>query len=355
LRLADLDEQADENVKEESFLKSANTLSSGQQITLSDASHIKDVKLTKNTHPDGSASANNNYSSHNRICMFAWTYKGDPMYSRTLMKFILDDIPVGSKITSAVLYLYSDPTKTSAYSADANSPRSGSNAFYIERIIKPWNDLTVTWNKQPASTTEGRLLIPVSKSPTENLSIDLSGMVQTWVNTPDANNGIKMFLQTEAYYRARNYGSMEFSNSSLRPRLVVKYANPEVSIEYAYDNAGNRVKRQTIIISRNSLKSASADAQEEAEQQPVTSEWNDIDVNIYPNPTAGDVSVSFTGGFETSNIEYKIYNAMGTMMEEGQISSTGRNRLPFSSLKKGVYILILRNGNETKTWKIIKQ
>jgi hypothetical protein len=46
---------------------------------------------------------------------------------------------------------------------------------------------------------------------------------------------------------------------------------------------------------------------------------------------------------------------MGTMMEEGQISSTGRNRLPFSSLKKGVYILILRNGNETKTWKIIKQ
>jgi hypothetical protein len=356
LKLMEVDDRATGEANDQNTLKSLRTLSGGNSVILDDADHIKDVRLLQNNHPDGSHSANTNYSSFKRVCLHAWTYSGSPMFRRTVMKFLLDGIPVGSQITSATLFLYSDPEITSPSSADGNSQLSGSNAFYVERIIEPWDDLTVTWNNQPASTTDGRILFPASTSVTENIQIDLTEMVQTWINTPDLNYGIKMFLQTEVRYRARNYGSMEHENTSIRPRLIINYNTPESTIEYTYDNAGNRVERHVVVIENHSLKSASADeAKSESPKGAVTSEWSDVRVNVFPNPTLGDVSISFEGVLDVNNILYSIYNAMGRKMDEGRINPTELSRLPFANLPKGVYILILRNRDDSRQWKIIKQ
>ncbi|RCW31945.1 putative secreted protein (Por secretion system target) [Marinilabilia salmonicolor] len=356
LRLLDIDKKASGVKETQNLLKSGTQmLSSGTMVTLDDAVHIKDSRIVKNTHPNGSYSEDTNYSYFERFCLQAWTYSGSPMYKRTVMKFILDEIPVGSQIISANLFLYSDPTITSPSSSDGNSQLSGSNAFYIEQITEPWNDLTVTWNNQPASTTDNRILFPASTSPTENIQIDMTGIVQTWVNSPDINHGIKMFLQTEVKYRARNYGSMEHENTSIRPKLVIEYSNPESTIEYFYDNAGNRTNRQVVVIN-NPLKSASKNEEiANSQPEPVKSLWNDIEINIFPNPTAGDVNISFDGFSDIKDIQYSIFNAMGKMVAKGQINSLDSDKLPFSNLPRGVYILILKSNDDSKQWKIIKQ
>ncbi len=287
--------------------------------------------------------------------MQAWTYSGSTMFCRTAMKFILDEIPVGSEILSATLYLYSDPAKTSNSDSNSNSQLSGSNAFYIERITQDWNDKAVTWNTQPASSTEGRMLIPASSSTTENIQIDLTKMVQNWVNTPALNYGVKMFLQTELHYRSRNYGSIENTNVAIRPKLVIEYNDPPVgsTIEFTYDASGNRIVRQVIVISQ--LKSGHNINNEQTLSDPIQSDWSSLKMKIYPNPTRGDISLEFEGqiGFET--VQYKVFNVTGHIVASGNIEASAINTLPISHIPSGVYILTLQCGNENKNIKLIKQ
>lgn len=184
-------------------------------------SDLTDVMLSWNS--GNTTAANTNYNTYARITATAWT-NGGTTKQRTLLRFNLSAIPQGSIVQSATLYLNSDPTKTSSSSAEANSQLSGSNAFYLEKVIASWTNTTVNWNTQPATTTTGRLWTGPSTSVTENLQLNLASFVQEWVNNPSANYGLKMILETEVNYRARNYASMEHTNTNIRPRLVVTYA-----------------------------------------------------------------------------------------------------------------------------------
>ncbi len=357
LKLQELDKQSANNVIAASSLKSTQTTTAAQNtLTLNDASVIKDAMIGLNNHPDGSGSANNNYSTFPRTCMQAWTYKGATMFKRTVMKFLLNNIPEKSQIVSAKLYLYSDPTVTSTSAANGNSQLSGSNAFYIERITEDWDNNTVTWNNQPASTIDDRILFPASTSTTENIQVDLTDMVQQWVDSPEQNFGIKMFLQTEVRYRARNYGSMDHANTAIHPKLVIEYNDPV--IEFTYDDSGNRHKRNVVVIP-NGLKSAQLSSPneipEEKEEQAVTSNWNDLNITVYPNPTRGDISIKITGGNVPDNITYRVYAGTGKIVCNGLLDVSGLYRIPIASMPPGVYILVLQFDNNKNTWKIIKQ
>lgn len=354
IRLLEIDEKSNNSLKSSSLLKSTQSASQ-HSITLNTASNIKDVQFRLNNHPDGSNDINSNYSTSNKVAMQAWTYSGSTMYRRSAMRFILDEIPVGSEVVSATLYFYSDPTRTSNSDSGGNSQLSGSNAFYMERITEDWDELTVTWNTQPSSTTDGRMLIPASSSTTENIQIDLTNMVQSWINTPALNFGVKMFLQTESYYRSRHYCSMEYSTTSLRPKLIVDYNEPPVgsTIEFTYDDAGNRMGRQVIVIPQ--LKSGQILNDKQELLEPIQSDWNTLKMKVYPNLTRGNVSLEFEEHFDFENVQYKIFNATGRMVANGNLDVNALNPLPISHLPAGVYILALQYGNDTKTIKLIKQ
>ncbi len=142
------------------------------------------------------------------------------------MYFNLQSIPQGSVIQSATLYFYSDPAVTSPNAGDGNSQLSGSNAFYLEKIIQEWSEGIVTWNNQPTTTTADRILVAASTSATENKQINLNTIVQGWVNKPSSNSGLKMTLQSEVYYRSRNYASINHVNTAIRPKLVITFIPP---------------------------------------------------------------------------------------------------------------------------------
>lgn len=162
-----------------------------------------------------------NYSTYPHLNAHAWTNSGTNQFMRTLFRFNLGSIPAGASIQSATMYLYSDPSSSGALS---NSQLSGTNAVYFEKVLADWNETTVIWNNQPASTTAGRVWQAPSTSTTENIQVNISSMVQEWVNNPAANFGLMMRLENEVYYRARNYASEDHTNTAIRPKLVITYA-----------------------------------------------------------------------------------------------------------------------------------
>ena len=181
---------------------------------------VEDALLYNNTHYSQSQSRDANYGAHIRISALAWTYSGAPSYFRNMIRFELSAIPDGAVIESAVLYLYSDPTITSG-----SNSNSGSNAFYLEKVTQSWAENTVTWNNQPSTTTADRVWTGPSSFATENRQVDITTLVQQWVDTPSSNFGLKMILENEVYYRSRNYASSEHSNTTIRPKLEVTYSS----------------------------------------------------------------------------------------------------------------------------------
>jgi hypothetical protein len=187
--------------------------------------------IYRNLRPGYEYTVNTNYANHPRIAAVAWTASGYKSYMRSLLSFQLSAIPSGSTIQSATLYFYSDPNISGSSDANGNSQLSGSNAFYLEKVTSAWNEFTVTWNTQPSTTTADRVWVGPSVSTTENRQINITNIVQGWVNNPQSNFGLKMFLENEVHYRSRNYASKNHTNTALHPKLVINYnrkGNPVV-------------------------------------------------------------------------------------------------------------------------------
>jgi hypothetical protein len=126
------------------------------------------------------------------------------------------------------------------------------------------------------------------------------------------------------------------------------------SIEYGYDNAGNRVSRRIIDMGgpQNAKKSNAGvedDSEaiaEQAEEEIIT----DRNVKIYPNPTKGILGIELYGEYTEEQSVLTLYNGQGALLVTQKVSE-GRNVLDLSAYPAGWYIL--RVGG--KEYKIIKQ
>ncbi len=161
-----------------------------------------------------------NYGTNAQFLANAWTFGGTPGRVRSVIEFDLHSIPPGSVITSAsfTLYAWGLPTGSGPHST-----LSGSNEAWLRRVTSPWDENTVTWNTQPATTTVDQVSVPASVSPTEDYTIDVTTLVQDIVNDPANSFGFELLLKTEAYYRRLNFCSSDNTNPLLRPRLEVHF------------------------------------------------------------------------------------------------------------------------------------
>ena len=214
---------------------------SQQTITITAGSKWTDVLVFNSTKPGHEHVPNTNYSTYPRLMASAWTQSGSPDYRRTLIKFDLSEIPANATIQSATLYFYSDPNVTASNAWNGNSQLSGSNAVYLEKITQNWNANTVTWNNQPSTTTNDRVWVGPSTSTTENITIDVEDLVQDWVTNPASNYGVKMRLETEVRYRARNYIGTDHTNTGLHPKLVISYTTDGMEVSDNFSTEINQV------------------------------------------------------------------------------------------------------------------
>ncbi len=171
-----------------------------------------------------SGSYNNNWSERNEFAAYAWTSGGNFAGARSLIKFeALSLIPATAKILSAELSFYGVPN--SFFTPQGNY---GDNSCNLQRVVgNNWNESTATYNNQPPTTELDEALIPAStKQWNYNVTVDVTQMVKRMVANPSKNYGFKMRLVTEDTYRSMVFASSEYSDSTKRPKLTVRYKQP---------------------------------------------------------------------------------------------------------------------------------
>ncbi|MCX6307131.1 MAG: DNRLRE domain-containing protein [Bacteroidetes bacterium] len=147
----------------------------------------------------------------------AWTFSGEFGIGRSLVKFDLTAIPAGATILNARLTLYFDASV-------AIGQQYGANASYLQAITADWDQMTTTWNNKPPVTTLGQVSIPATLTTTSDLAdIDMTAMVQGWVNDPATNFGFMHRMQVEVTYCSEVYASSNKPVATMRPKLVVTY------------------------------------------------------------------------------------------------------------------------------------
>lgn len=92
------------------------------------------------------AMPNDNFSTDPNLIAEGWTIGGNPITLRTIFKFNLPNLPVGSTLNSAMLHLMYNTTTTHV---QGNSYYPGSNYFdlndsTIYRVNQTWDPLKIT-------------------------------------------------------------------------------------------------------------------------------------------------------------------------------------------------------------------
>jgi hypothetical protein len=131
----------------------------------------------------------------------------------TFIQFNLSTVPAGATVTKATLRLYVDAVT-----------KSGS--FDVYQVNNSWNENTMTFNTAPAlgtSATGEHPLSITSASYNQFLLIDITPLVQGWVNGSIANNGIALGL-TSGSQGSFSFDSKESLLTGNGPELEIALA-----------------------------------------------------------------------------------------------------------------------------------
>jgi hypothetical protein len=169
-----------------------------------------------------------NYGNDPSFLACAWTFGGEFGIDRSLLKFDLKQISPSAIIIDAKLSLY--------YWQGAATGHAGENGSLLQKIIENWEEMSVTWNNQPTTTTEDEVYLPASSYQTQNYpDIDITRFVSDWVADPQNNFGMLFRISDEWTYRSMLFASSDNPTASLRPKLVITYLQcPDPIADFSY-------------------------------------------------------------------------------------------------------------------------
>lgn len=115
-------------------------------------------------------------------------------------------------------------------------------------------------------------------------------------------------------------------------------------ITYAYDAAGNRVRREILF--------------EQSQSKSQVTTYSDMlderKIKIYPNPTEGELCVEVLGELDKNEGTVSVYISNGAVVSSVPIKGKTA-QLNISSCPNGLYILNVKIGESVLAWKIIKK
>lgn len=121
-------------------------------------------------------------------------------------------------------------------------------------------------------------------------------------------------------------------------------------VEYAYDASGNRIGRIVGTVVTPSTKSARIH-----EEDLPQNNLGESSIVLAPNPTKGQVKVIVNGEDEEVKFIYQVYTSSGKKVLANQFVGNGEHPIDLSGFAPGMYILHLKKGKQSLTYKIIKQ
>jgi hypothetical protein len=143
--------------------------------------------------------------------------------NRVAIDFDLSTIPPNAIIDSALLNLYFN--STSPYlNVIGLEGHSGENSFVIEKIIEEWEENTITWRNQPATTTDHQVFVEdFDDGPRDYENIDITKLVYDLYQYPDSTFGLMIKHQVEEPYKVTFFASSDHPDKSKRPMLSIYY------------------------------------------------------------------------------------------------------------------------------------
>lgn len=166
-----------------------------------------------------------NYGSLVDFESLTWTCQSVLCNSKGLLEYDLSFIPAGSVINSATLYLYANLNAPNGISGEPNY--GNDNAGYLSRITQSWNENTVTWNNQPAITSQNQVLIPQSTTTDQDYVLDVTTLTQDMIDNPSSGYGFMMSLINQVnYYNSLIFCSSDIPDTALAPALSITYTAP---------------------------------------------------------------------------------------------------------------------------------
>jgi hypothetical protein len=156
-----------------------------------------------------SSTPNENYGSYPSI----FVQKGS-VTSRSYIKFNLGTLPAGVNVSKATLRLFVNQI-------------AAPGSFDVYQLNSTWSESTLTYNNAPALGTSATGNHPVaftSSSLNQFIVIDITALVQGWMNGSIANDGLALAVTTTS--GSVSFDSKESTYTSHQPELEVALTGP---------------------------------------------------------------------------------------------------------------------------------
>lgn len=295
-------------------------------LTLRPGSEGKDSEVS-----DYSSNVNSNYGDVAVFASYIWNNSSTTFREKALIQFDLSGVPANAFITSASLDLYAD-NPTSTFVGNPSTPMNGTNnASYIKRITASWDEHTVTWNNQPATTSVNAVTLPTSTSTSQNyIGTDVTQMVQDLLTY--GNNGWMIEQITTSPKNSMIFRSSDYSDSTYRPQLYLCYTT-----DSSYnDSVGSRLTSIKNVVSEK------------------------FTASVYPNPYSNQFTIALNGMGQTNDVEITVTNTLGqTLYKKNLIIAEGYKEISINKNELGnqsdILFVTVASGNDKKTFKVLSQ
>lgn len=150
-----------------------------------------------------------------------WTHNGEYGTGRSLIGFDFSGLIKDIVVIDARLNLFHNPTS----GHQGHSTIGGDNTGMICRITEHWDESSVTWDNQPATTNTNSVLIPAPKNDSADfLNVDITPIIKDMIRHPFTSDGfmIKLFSEN-TLYRSLVFASSDHIEESLHPSIVINF------------------------------------------------------------------------------------------------------------------------------------
>lgn len=159
-------------------------------------------------------SVNNNDGLNPVIYAMTWTFAGVQGTLRSNTEFDLSSICDTATLLNGELSMYYDSLANAAL-------QSGSNNSWLAANATPWNEYTLTWNNQPATTVPNMIALPQVTGTNDLLNLPVTPLIQQFINGP--NYGFQFRSQVESPYVSMKFGSSDHPKPLKRPKLDMTF------------------------------------------------------------------------------------------------------------------------------------
>jgi hypothetical protein len=180
-----------------------------------------------------------NYSSQPTLTTYTWP--DNKVANAIVLKFDLSPLPTAAVVQQATLHLTlteSDRTPDTSYTVTAHklqgkNPSITSATGHMADGVTPWTPNSCCYDGVPlaqADISPAYDTRTISKTPGDNVWT-ITSMVQEWQLDPSTNFGLLLNGDASSLRdRYRSFASMEHTDTSLRPFLLINYSVPALDV-----------------------------------------------------------------------------------------------------------------------------